>query len=132
MTGRPLRPDERAVLAFLLERDFPGRDELRAQARSVQTTGLSCTCGCPSFALEADRSIPAAPVADRVPTDAHGMDPAGNEVGVLLFVDDGYLSEVEVYRLGDGGFAGLPDPSALKLSEWSRPTERGVRHLLNP
>jgi hypothetical protein len=29
-----------------------------------------------------------------MPTDAHGTDPAENKVGILLFVDDGYLSEV--------------------------------------
>jgi hypothetical protein len=43
-------------------------------------------------------------------SDAHGTDPAGNQVGVLLFVDNGYLSGVEVYSLGGDDFAGLPDP----------------------
>jgi len=50
----------------------------------------------------------------------------------LLFVDDGYLSEVEVFNYEGSDFAGLPDPSALKLSEWSEATDAGVRHLLNP
>ena len=71
-------------------------------------------------------------LAKRMPTDAHGTDSGGNEVGVLLFVDDGYLAEVEVYSFGEDEFAGLPDASALKLSEWSAPDSAGMRQLLNP
>jgi len=67
-----------------------------------------------------------------MPTDAHGIDPAGNEIGALLFVDDGYLSEVEIYSFGGDSFAGLPSPDALKLSEWSADDGSGTRHLLNP
>jgi hypothetical protein len=66
-----------------------------------------------------------------MPTDAHGTDPAGNAVGLLLVVDDGYLSDVEVYDYGTG-FAGLPDAAALKLSHWSEMDSSGARHLLNP
>ena len=65
-------------------------------------------------------------------SDAHGTDPAGNHVGVLLFADDGYLAEVEIYSITGAGFAGLPHADSLTLNEWSEPTERGTRHLLNP
>ena len=132
MTTRPLNERERAILELLLEREFPGRDELRVQAASAMTAGPSCTCGCPSFSLQPDRSLPPAPVTERMPTDAHGTDPGGNQIGVLLFVDDGYLSEVEIYSLAGDGFAGLPDRDALKLSEWSEASDSGVRHLMNP
>jgi hypothetical protein len=66
-----------------------------------------------------------------MPTDAHGTDPDGNLVGVLLFADDGYLSEVEVYSIDGSDLADLPDPRKLTLSEWSEPNETGARHLLN-
>ena len=132
MDARALNESERAVLDLLLTRSFPGRDELAVQARTVQTTGLSCSCGCPSFFLEPDRALPPAPVPDRMPTDAHGTDPGGNRVGVLLFVDEGYLSQVEVFSFGDDRYAGLPHPSALKLSEWSEEDASGGRSLLNP
>ena len=132
--AQPLRSDERALLDLLLSRDFPGRGELVRRAETVRTGGLSCSCGCPSFTLIADRSLPAAPVAyaDRMVSDAHGTDPDGNEVGVLLFTEDGYLSEVEVYNVQGDDYGGLPQPDSLKLSEWSEPNESGVRHLLNP
>lgn len=130
MEARPLQDDQRRLLDFLLIRDFPGRAELAEQAKSVLTAGSSCSCGCPSFSLVADRSLPPAAIAygDRMVSDAHGPDPGGNEVGVLLFTDEGYLSEVEIYSVEGDGFGGLPSPDSLKLSEWS---EGSHGHLLN-
>jgi len=123
------------VLDVLLSRDFPGRAELARQAETVRTGGSSCSCGCPSFSLIADRTLPAADVsyAKRMVSDAHGSDPAGNTVGVLLFTDDGYLDDVEIYSVDDNiSFAGLPRPESLTLDEWSEPDENGTRWLLNP
>jgi hypothetical protein len=108
---RDLKPEERAVLDLLLTRRFPGRNALLDQAKTVRTAGLSCTWGCPSFSLAPDRTLQAAELAKRMPTDAHGTDPGGNEVGVLLLVDDGYLAEVEVSSFGEDEFAGLPAPA---------------------
>jgi hypothetical protein len=132
MTGRPLSDEQRALLTFLLEREFPGRAELAEQAQSVTTRGRSCSCGCPSFSLLVDRSLPPAVVGERMVSDAHGTDPGGNEVGVLLFTEDGYLTEIEVYSSTGDGFGGLPRPESLQLSEWSDPDESGARWLTNP
>jgi hypothetical protein len=131
--SQPLSAEQRALLGFLLDRDFSGQRELAAQAESVETGGSSCSCGCPSFSLIADRSLPPAKVEQRMVSDAHGADPGGNSVGVLLFVEDGYLSEVEIFNNGEfDGFDGLPQPRSLTLSEWSSPDENGVRSLTNP
>jgi hypothetical protein len=132
MNTQPLNDEQRVLLNFLLDREFPGRAELAAQALSVATAGRSCSCGCPSFSLVADLSLPPAVVDERMVSDAHGTDPGGNEVGVLLFTEDGYLSEVEVYSATGGGFDGLPRPDSLQLSNWSDPDEGGVRRLTNP
>jgi hypothetical protein len=136
-TSRPLQDAERAVLDLLLSRDFPGRDELLVQAQSVQTTGSSCTCGCPSFSLLAHRHLPRAD-AGYFPAAANGTDPVGNDVTVELHVRCGYLSEVIVGLCGEdvvhrahdvahyflyGGhfdgrqdrFAGLPARDSLEL-----------------
>jgi hypothetical protein len=56
----------------------------------------------------------------------------GTTLGVLLFVKDGYLDDVEIYSHEGSTFAGLPDPSALRLSEWSEPDGSGTRYLTNP
>ncbi len=130
--ARPLTSEQRAVLDLLLSRDFPGSAELRRQAERVETGGSSCKCGCPSFSLIADRALPAADIAygDRMVSEAHGPDPAGNPIGVLLFTEDGYLAEVEVFGYTDE-FGGLPRAESLRLSEWSEPDAHGTRWLLN-
>jgi hypothetical protein len=132
VTLRPLTTPERELLEFLLDQDFPGRAELRAQTHTVKTSGRSCPCGCPSFALIPNQPVPSAPIEARMVSDAHGTDPAGNLVGVLLFADDGYLSEVEVYSVTGADISELPLVTDLKPNEWSEPSDRGTRHLLNP
>jgi hypothetical protein len=59
-----LHSDERAVLDLLLSRDFPGRAELARQAETALTAGSSCSCGCPSFSLVADQSLPPAAIRE--------------------------------------------------------------------
>jgi hypothetical protein len=126
-----LTGDERALLDFLLSADFKGRDELRKQAVSVRTAGSSCDCGCPSFHLNPREHLPAAPVDKRVPVEAHGRDPGGHRIGVLLFTKDGYLANVEVFGYDSSELSGVPRPEDLKISAWSDPDERGFRALLN-
>ena len=127
---RSLNDAEQQLLEFLLEDEFPGREALVAQASTVGTAGSSCDCGCPSFSLIADRSLLPADTENPA-TEAHGRDPGGNRVGVLLFVRDGYLAEIEVFNWTDSKFAGLPRPEALRHSKWTEPDENGVRRLLN-
>jgi hypothetical protein len=131
-TVRPLAAEQRALLDFLLTESFHGRDELAAQARQVQTTGSSCGCGCPSFYLDPDRTLPPAQVDGPVAVDAHGQARDGSPVEILLFVRDGYLFDLEVVWFGAKPPAELPRPQDLAISRWSEPDERGVRRLLNP
>jgi hypothetical protein len=129
---QPLSIEQRAVLDFLLVKDFKGRDELAAQAETVRTSGSSCDCGCPSFSLDPDRTLPAAVVDDTVPVEAHGPARDGSPIGVLLFVRDGYLDELEIFGYAETPPPELPDTQRLALSQWSDPNGGGVRILLNP
>ena len=134
MEAWPLDSDQRALLDFLLSRDFPGRTEFVRQAETVLTAGSSCSCGVTSFSLVADRAVPPAAIAyaDRMIADAHGTDRGGSAVGVMLFTEDGYLADVEVYGVEGSDFDGLPHPDSLKLSDWSEPDESGTQWLQNP
>jgi hypothetical protein len=78
LRSRELTDPERRVLAFLLTRDFPGRDILVRQAETVMTGGSSCDCGCPSFSLRPDVSLPQVTGAGHMVSDAHGLDPGNN------------------------------------------------------
>ena len=133
MWTRELTDAERNIVQFMLCEPFPGRDELLRQAETVRTTGASCDCGCPSFGLAPDTSLAPAHVLERVPVSASGRDPGGTLVGVLLFVDDGYMSNLEVFSAGGAStFAGVPEPAALTVDEWSEADEQGAQYLLNP
>lgn len=111
---RELTAKERAVLEFMLQPDFPGRDELRQQLDVTRVCGESGR-GDPTIDLYVDRtSAPPAPVKRRIPIEARGRDPDGIGLEVLLHVLDGYMSELEVYR-EDSGSTTMPNPDGLAL-----------------
>src|SRR5258708_111363 len=47
---RQLKPNERALLEFLLNEDFSGRNELREQVGRIEVVG-DCDCGCGTINL---------------------------------------------------------------------------------
>lgn len=111
--SRALTDDERSLLAFMLSDPIEEREALLAQAATATTTGSSCDCGCPSFTLQVDLSVARVDLCGVV-RNGEGVDAGSNAVGVILWADDGYLSEVEVHALG-GSFDGLPRPADLTL-----------------
>jgi hypothetical protein len=96
---RPLLPEERTTLLALLHyADFEGRDALVEQADSARADWY-CGCGCATVTLTVD---PAAPSAHRtyrpIPNEATVVDADGEIIGgVVVFADDGYLSNLEIY-----------------------------------
>ncbi|MEC4615050.1 hypothetical protein [Tsukamurella tyrosinosolvens] len=98
---RPLTDRERATLDGFLSSDFAGVEELRAQVSTLQARP-SCSCGCGSIALLADRRVAASPRITWSPLEADVVDDAGNSIGgLLLFANDGYLDDLEVYSYLD-------------------------------
>ncbi len=98
---RPLDPNEQVLLDGLLSLDFDGVAALRAQARDVRVAP-GCTCGCGSLDLfvAATSSLSTAP--SPIPAEAAVLDDAGEEIGgLLLFLDAGRLSYMEVYSYFD-------------------------------
>jgi hypothetical protein len=86
-----------AVLALLLSAEFPGVDELRAQASSARVAG-GCDCGCPSIALEVPNAAPlASGLTSRLAPAEGVVSPQGDGVPgeIILFVDNGRLSYLE-------------------------------------
>jgi hypothetical protein len=109
---RPLTRGERSLLAYLLESDFPGVEELRAQARSVVVAGLHK--GLPTIVLlgVTDLNAPAAPVEHPTPVEARvrGSDPPQD---VHLFVRDGRLESIELVAYDGIDLPELPRVDAL-------------------
>jgi hypothetical protein len=100
---RALLPEERTtLLAVLNHADFDGRDALLVQVESARAASY-CGCGCGTVGLTVDRTAPSTHLTYRpVPNEAAVVDGNGEPLGgVILFVDDGYLSSLEVYSYDD-------------------------------
>jgi hypothetical protein len=106
---RPLTPRERSVLDLLLAADFPGGAELRAQARTARVTGR-CACGCPTIDLAVDDAAPVADVDGRVAVEVDVVNG-----GLIVFVDEGRLSGLEYWSVGDDTPVEFPPPEHIRV-----------------
>jgi hypothetical protein len=96
------------VNPWFLESDIP---QLKAQIDAL-TVVSKCTCGCPTvdFALE---GIPIPRKGEHVIRD-YLATVDGEEVGIMLFQNDGRLSSLEVYSAaGTDKPFGLPEIEAI-------------------
>lgn len=86
---RPLTASERATLDAVLSHN-DASESLREQAESVQSWG-ECQCGCLSIFLSPDERY--------TEREIYGMTVTNNEgdlvADIILFVDDGKLSDLE-------------------------------------
>jgi hypothetical protein len=100
-SSRPLTDSELALLNALLGHEFHGVEELRTQVAQVSASP-GCTCGCGTLNLHvpvaAPRSSTPSPVAVEGTVVSADGEPIG---GLLLFVEEGRLSGLEVYSLDD-------------------------------
>ncbi|WP_329427016.1 hypothetical protein OG339_42845 [Streptosporangium sp. NBC_01495] len=112
ISERHLSAEEQAIILALLTQDFPGVDELRAQVPSA-IVAERCGCGCATVDLRAGtkpRAL-ASPVQNGVLISASVR---GRDDGVLLFVENGHLSYLEVYSVDDEP-ASLPQPEDVTV-----------------
>lgn len=126
---RPLSDPERSLLEVLLAENFPGSDELRAQARTVRVKGF--WEDRPSIVLleVMDPGAPRANVVHAVPveTKVRAADPPQE---LLLFVKDGLLDSIELVDYSGNDGVGLPDigavePPTVNSAGTSGPAPRG-------
>lgn len=95
---RALGEQEAAVLDWVLAQRFMDAERLRAQAASAVATGR-CACGCASIHLDVEHTPGlAARTPSPVPAQPQIVGDDGQPVGgVLLFLQDGWLSYLEAY-----------------------------------
>ena len=96
---RRLLPEERATLIALLNHaDFDGRDALLEQVDTARVDWY-CACGCATVNLIVDPQAPSAGKTYRpIPNEADVLDANGENIGgVIVFADEGYLSNLEIY-----------------------------------
>jgi hypothetical protein len=112
---RLLTDRERDLLRAILDQPFPESTALLAQAE-VAEARQGCDCGCGTIDLQVDRDS-ASSVAlngSLAPGEAEVLSETGaSEGGLIVFVQDGYLSCLEIYSYGE--------PAALPAAERIRP-----------
>jgi len=99
----PTKGERQLVEAMLTHVDEPESSALRAQL-DVTEVRSGCPCGCGTIDFVLPEILPA-----RSPRTGAGvlvegdvLDESGNPVGgLLLFLDDGRLSDLEVWSVGD-------------------------------
>ena len=98
---RPLTSTERALLDALLDHEFDGVAELRAQARRA-TASTGCECGCVTIDLFVPEDAPVSTAPCPLPVEGTVVDAAGEPIGgVLLFVEHGRLAGLEVHSIDE-------------------------------
>jgi hypothetical protein len=102
------------MIDFMLGLDAPGAQELRAQAAVARVIG-QCPCGCPTVELAVNAE--AAPMADSceeaIFSKAKAPAPTPEPFHIVLYVENGWLRELEFVPLSTSIPSVFPHPSAL-------------------
>jgi hypothetical protein len=110
---RELTEPERALLEWLIQNGTGNSAELMSQLAQARVVSR-CACGCPTIDLGIGTRTAPTRGGSTIVADVFGKSPEGHDVGVILHVREGLLSELEVYPLEDVGPFTLPGPNALK------------------
>jgi hypothetical protein len=92
---RALTQREREILLYLLSVESPGVAELRQQAETALAASWEC-CGCASIELTVDRLAAPRSIVSGLAIEASANERAEQFFELLLWVDDGWLSAIEV------------------------------------
>lgn len=93
--ARPLRPEERRLIEWLLEHGTPSVAAYAAQL-GFTTVVSRCACGCPTIDLAVDGRAAALSSGSLILADVMGVTPEGVRVAVILHSREGLLSELEI------------------------------------
>ena len=110
-TFRDFTAYEQEIIGRLLEKAFPGRDEICEQIKN-----------CLVRAIDEDNSLGflvrsnvKAKVKKRIPVEAEVHDTDGILIHILLHVVEGKVNELEIYKEDGSPILERPDPSKLKV-----------------
>ena len=102
---------EQGIIDRLLEKAFPGRDELCEQMKKCLVRTIDADKSL-EFLVEADVQ---STVKRRIPVEAEFQDADGVLVHILLHVIDGKVNELEIYKEDGSPIMENPDPSQLQV-----------------
>jgi hypothetical protein len=125
---RALTSKEMTLLTWLLEHSSPEAKSFIPQLEKIKVS-RGCDCGCPSIKLYVDESVSLGLSSSNIISDVVGMTTEDKSVGLLLFQNDGKLTELEVYSIDDiEGDWGFPVLDSLHKIEWvDQPIQKGSK-----
>lgn len=131
MPPRSLTLEEENLLRWILEH---GSEEARSFLPQIEGMKAvrSCICGCPTIRLVVAANLPLGCLpTSRIVCDLEGDTAKGELVGVLLFQDDGKLSELEAYSidgmiLSESNEYGFPTIESLRELRFNDPAQSGL------
>jgi hypothetical protein len=100
---RPLTQREREILDYLLSAERPGVAELRQQSKAVLARPWACGCASIDLVVDQGRARPS-PIRARpaIETQSKEHEDSTAFFELLLWVDDGWLSGIELVDYGPG------------------------------
>jgi len=116
-------PDEfyKNLIKHMLDFDFQGRDNLKTQFAHMTVVHdvdnnqdgsgvrkISVAGGDPAI------------VDSRQPIELESRDADGITIAALLFVDDGKLHLIDIYKLDGSPIKKMPEPNSFKLTYWEK------------
>jgi hypothetical protein len=111
---RPLTQEERTLLEWLIANGSEDDKTYSPQLADLGVVG-TCTCGCPTIDLALRGRDQRKTAPSKILADFVGTTPEGIEVGVILHVREGEISELEVYPIANAtGPFRLPTIESLK------------------
>jgi len=110
-TGRLLNDYERVILSRLLSCEFAGRDAIASQLESARARQIDDTGSVELTTVSAT----AAGVVTRLPVEAQCLDEDGVPISIMLFVVNGFISELEFSKADGSAIRKMPDPEALDV-----------------
>jgi hypothetical protein len=118
---RPLTQEEETFIRWTLEHSSDEAKTYLPQIEGMRAR-RSCSCGCPSISLVVSSDLPAVVAGnERIVVDLAGRTSEGASVGVLIFQDEGRLSELEIYPYDNEGEFGLPTIESLSPFQAGNP-----------
>lgn len=111
---RELTGQEKSILNKLLEKSFPGCDELKRQLALCKAVSTNDSDNYGSIYLKTDANE-RANVSTRVPVEGRVSDSDGGSIDILLHVIDGKLNELEIFRADGMLLKSSIDPSHIEI-----------------
>ena len=115
---RPLSRAEKQVLDLMLSQGCPGVESLRSQVPYVRVVA-TCDCGCATVDLDVAPQAPRATDAGTgvLPVTGYvGSDTDQPRAGIIVSVDDGLLSGLEIYSMAEPAPPEWPDLAEVRVS----------------